>query len=359
MSERLLLSTRKGLFDLRRDSKNAWSIAGRNFLGSPVSNALRDPRDGALYAALNLGHFGSKLHRSDDDGATWTEIAAPSYAGVGGDNPPSLKMIWTLEAGGPDQPDLLWAGTIPGGLFRSDDRGDSWNLVESLWNEPSRPTWFGGGFDEAGIHSISVDPRDSKRVVIAVSIAGIWETRDAGQTWTLCGNGLRAEYVPPELTYNPLNQDVHRLVRCAASPDHYWVQHHNGMFKSVAGADAWTEIKDVQPSAFGFAAAVHPKNPNTAWFVPAVKDEFRYPKDGKLVVTRTRDGGASFDVLDEGLPQGEAYDLIYRHGLDVDESGDRLAFGSTTGGLWVSEDGGDAWAAVSQSLPPINALRFI
>src|SRR3546814_16620636 len=75
-------------------------------------------------------------------------------------------------------------------------------------------------------------------------------------------------------------------------------------------------IETVDPS-FGFAVAVHPERPGTAWFVPAIKDEYRYPKDGRLVVTRTPDGGKSFDTLTDGLPQTHAYDLIYRHALEV------------------------------------------
>ena len=58
------------------------------------------------------------------------------------------------------------------------------------------------------------------------------------------------------------------------------------------------------------------------------------------------------------MPQEWAYDLVYRHGLDVDESGDRLAFGSTTGSVWISEDGGDSWQGVSSNLPPVYAVRF-
>ena len=80
--------------------------------------------------------------------------------------------------------------------------------------------------------------------------------------------------------------------------------------------------------------------------------------DGKLVVSRTRDGGASFEVLDRGLPQEHAYDLVYRHGLDVDADGRRLAMGSTTGALWISEDQGDRWECLSTHLPPIYAVRF-
>ena len=113
------------------------------------------------------------------------------------------------------------------------------------------------------------------------------------------------------------------------------------------------------PSSFGFAVAVHPREPDTAWFVPAVKDERRIPVDGKLVVTRTRDGGETFDVLREGLPQRHAYDLVYRHGSAVDDSGDRLAFATTTGGLYVSEDQGDHWLEISHALPPAHAVRFV
>jgi hypothetical protein len=104
--------------------------------------------------------------------------------------------------------------------------------------------------------------------------------------------------------------------------------------------------------------AVHPHDPKTAWFVPAIKDEKRFPAAGRVVVNRTRDGGKTFEMLSKGLPQQHAYDLVYRHALDVDESGERLAFGSTTGSVWVSENGGDAWQAISSNLPPVYAVRF-
>ncbi len=92
--------------------------------------------------------------------------------------------------------------------------------------------------------------------------------------------------------------------------------------------------------------------------MPSIKDEKRVPVDGKLVVTRTRDGGESFEVLNKGLPQRHAYDLTWRHALSIDDSGDRLAFGTTSGGFWISENGGDSWAAPDCRLPPINAVKF-
>ena len=48
----------------------------------------------------------------------------------------------------------------------------------------------------------------------------------------------------------------------------------------------------------------------------------------------------------------------YRHALALDEAGERLAFGSTTGGLWISEDQGDSWTCVTHTLPPVYAVRF-
>ncbi len=365
MSDQLLVSTRKGLFVVERGN-GAWNVAGKSFLGDNVALALADPRDGSWYAALDLGHFGAKLHRSTDQGRSWNECAVPAFGEddevIMGDGKPSqpatLKLIWSLEAGGATEPGRLWAGTIPGGLFRSDDFGASWELVRGLWDLPERQGWFGGGYDMPGIHSICVDPRDPRCVRIAISTGGVWRSDDAGDTWTQTANGMFAAYLPEEKKFEPNSQDVHRLVQCRAAPDAFWAQHHNGVFRSATGGGDWKEVANVQPSVFGFAVAVHPRDPDTAWFVPAIKDERRIPVNGEVVVARTRDGGRNFDVLRDGLPQQDAYDLVYRHALAIDDSGDRLAFGSTTGGLWISEDQGDRWQALQARLPMVHAVTF-
>jgi hypothetical protein len=365
MNDGILVSTRKGLFRLSRKN-GRWAIEQVDFLGDNVTLTLTDPRSGRLYAALDHGHFGVKMHRSTPTG--WEEIAAPAY-------PPkpegleendmwgrplawSTARIWALQAGGADEPGVIWCGTLPGGLFRSSDNGESWEMIRPLWDHPKRKQWMGGGADLPGIHSIVVDPCNSKRVWVAVSTGGIWFTEDAGASWRLRGNGMRAAYAPPEQTHDPIAQDVHCLVQCPAAPRRMWVQHHNGIFVSSDEGNSFDEIADVEPSTFGFPVVVHPREPDTAWFVPEIKDEKRIPRDGRLVVTRTRDGGKSFDVLTKGLPQDHAYDIVYRHALAIDATGDQLAFGSTTGGLWVSEDQGDSWSAISHTLPPIHAVRF-
>ncbi len=355
MSDRFHVATRKGLFTVERSSAG-WGISDTAFLGDPVTIVLDDPRDGTLYAALNLGHFGVKFHRSDDRGKSWQEQTPPAYPEV--PDGASLHQIWELTPGGDDEPGVLWAGTIPGGLFRSDDRGSSWSLIESLWDRPERQKWFGGGYDQPGIHSVCVDPRDSKHLTVGISCGGVWVSNDAGKSWDCKTQGMYAEYMPPDQRELPEIQDPHRLVQCASRPDALWVQHHNGVFRSTDGSESWTAIESIRPAKFGFAVAVHPKDPRSAWFVPGVKDECRIPVDGKVVVARTRDGGDSFDVLRNGLPQEHAYDLVFRHALDIDATGDRLAMGSTTGSLWVTEDGGDRWETVSRQLPPIYQVAF-
>lgn len=356
MSDRLLVGTKKGLFELRRDHTD-WSIAASHFLGDPISMLLADPRDGTLYAAEALGHFGVKLQRSRDSGESWQEIPAPAFPKSDTDGP-SVSYLFCLETAGPDRPGWLWCGTIPGGLFLSKDHGESWTLNQALWDLPERKDWMGGGFDHAGVASICVDPRNSARITIGVSTGGVWRSDDDGASWRAASEGMHAEYYPPPRNHAPEVQDIHRLVQCPAAPDSLWVQHHNGVFHSTDGARSWREVTTIRPAKFGFAAAVHPHDPDTAWFVPGVKDECRLPVDARLAVARTRDGARSFEVLTEGLPQQHAYDLVYRHALSVDTTGTRLAMGSTTGHLWITENGGDAWTLAAGHMPPINCVRF-
>ena len=317
MEQRAWVATRKGLFELQRRS-GAWAIARSSFLGEPVSMMLPPTGSGRMFAALNLGHFGVKLHASDDRGETWTEVATPTYPpqpeGAAG---PAWKLvqIWALEAAG----DSVWAGTLPGGLFRSSDGGASWQLVESLWNQPGRAEWFGGGYDVPGIHSICPHPTRAGEALLGISCGGAWLTQDDGASWALRARGMSADYMPPEKTDDQNVQDPHRIVRCRAQPEVLWCQHHNGIWRTVDNG-----------------ASV----------------------DGALAVNRTRDGGRSFETLRAGLPQSDCYDLIYRHGLAVSDDGHRLLVGSTTGGLWASDDGGDRWHTVSAHLPPIHAVRF-
>ncbi len=360
----LLVGTRKGLFVIHGEGAR-WHIAAHHFAGEPVTQVLADARDGAWYAALRMGHFGVKLRKSADQGATWREIAAPAFpskpsSGPWADDttPWSVDLIWALAAGGAAEPGTLWAGCLPAGLFKSEDGGASWALNMPLWEQPGRRHWFGGGYDHAGIHTVLVDPRDARHLMLAVSCGGIWQTRDGGASWALSATGMKADYLPAESADDQNTQDPHSLVQCAARPDALWVQHHCGIYRSLDGAQSWQAIAAPKPSGFGFTVACDPRDPQRAWFVPAQADTCRIPVDGRMVVTRTDDGGASFRVFSDGLPQSHACHLVYRHALDVTSDGQTLAMASTTGGLWVSANAGEAWQALSNDLPPVAVVRF-
>ena len=283
MQQTLLIASRKGLFVLQGHGSQ-WRIAAHHFAGDPVTQVMTDPRTGDWYAALRLGHFGAKLRKSSDQGATWLDIATPAFPAKPTDGPLAadtvpwnVELIWSLTPGGPHQPGTLWAGCMPAGLFKSEDGGHTWALNRPLWDNPRRMEWMGGGNDYPGMHSVLVDPRDANHLRVAISCGGVWQSADAGQSWTLTADGMKADYLPPDIEQDPNGQDPHRMVQCAAAPDVLWVQHHCGIYRSSDGGRNWNPIAPPQPSGFGFAVACDPHNPQRAWFAPAHSDALRFP----------------------------------------------------------------------------------
>lgn len=355
----LLVSTGKGLIIYRRNALG-WQYERDVFLGIPVSMTFIDTRINRWWAALAHKHWGQKLHYSDDEGQTWKEVRSPKYpegTEVKPGVPATLKFIWSIQQGGIDQPHRIYVGTEPGGLFLSNDNGANFQLVESLWNHPSRPAfWFGGGKDYASIHSIVINPRNSNHIYIAVSCAGVFETKNGGITWQPRNKGLRADYLPDP--YVEVGHDPHLLLLCKTAPDYMWQQNHCGIFRSKDGGQTWIDVTDPSGLAnYGFALAIDDENTERAWVIPALSDRMRVAVDRSLCVCRTEDGGKSWQALRNGLPQGSAYDIVFRHALARQRS--TMAFGTTTGNLYLSENDGDSWQALNHNLPIINAVTFI
>jgi hypothetical protein len=359
MKTTLLLGTRKGLiaFQIKRNGK--CEVESLSFEGAPVSIAYADDQAGVWWAALDYGHWGVKLHRSSNRGKSWEEVPAPAYpegAEVKDGVKASLRYIWSIANGGKSHPSRLWVGTDPGGLFVSEDAGNTYQLVESLWNHPSRKeNWMGGGRDQPGIHSVVVDPRNEDRVLIGISCAGVFETVDAGKSWTVRNKGLRADFLPDP--HSEIGHDPHLLVASPSNPDILWQQNHCGIFHSADGAHSWKDISEPEgPARFGFAIAVAEDNADQAWVCPANSDETRTAIRGALCVCRTDDGGKTWKTLRNGLPQENCFDIVYRHALAC--HADHLAFGTTTGNFFISNDRGEHWQVVSNYLPMIYSVQF-
>jgi photosystem II stability/assembly factor-like uncharacterized protein len=388
MANSILVGTRKGTFVV--DKQNGrWKPRLAGHAGQGVNFVARDPESGTLWAALGHGHWGAKLSRSSDGGQSWqdaTQIKYPEGARYLSPPMPSedgsvtgavvakdatLLKLWIIEFGPAGR---VYVGTIPGGLFISKDGGESFELNRGLWNHDSRggdlfgggegsgmTHWFGtpaaveSGEFAPGIHSISVDPRNPDRVLIAISTAGVLETQDGGATWRGRNKGMLNDYLPDPAA--EWGHDPHFVTLSKGQPEHVWQQNHSGVFYSSDGAATWTRVS--QPDVgvhFGFPIAVDAEHGKTAWVVPGKADSARMTIDGGLFVARSSDGGQSWQQLREGLPQENAYDVVYRHALD--NHGDCLAFGSTTGNLYVSENRGDSWVAVANNLPPIYSVRW-
>lgn len=390
MASRILVGTRKGTFLVERTSKG-WRPRLSGHAGSGVNFVAADPHTGRLWALLGHGHWGAKLSISDDGGATWSDACAQikypegarfigqdmyedasSPFGVGWKirtKPATLAKLWVIAFGPQGR---VFVGTIPGGLFESRDGGDSFALNLPLWNHPSRggdlsqgdaaaeTKWFGtpaseGGDFAPGIHSIEIDPRQPDRLLIGVSTAGVIETTDGGKTWRSRNQGMTLDHTPePDAEWG---HDVHAIELCKGAPEHVWQQNHTGIYYSSDGAATWTRVSKPENGVrFGFPVTTDAENGRVAWVLPAEGDNKRMAIGGGLFVARTDDGGQSWRTLRAGLPQELAYDVVYRHALHNDAGA--VAFGSTTGNLYVSEDRGERWTTVANNLPPIYSVRF-
>ena len=353
MSDTLLVSTRKGLFVLQRDARR-WRDRAQRLPRRQRHAGPRRPARRRWYAALDLGHFGVKLQRSADRGATWTELAVPGLC--------RGRHAWRrrrqaaaardaeadLGAGGRRRrrsPAGCGPARCPAACSAPTTAATAGSWCAACGTAPERAEWFGGGYDVPGIHSICVDPRDRARLRLAVSCGGVWRSDDGGATWAQTAQGMCADYMPAELRARPQHPGpaphgaVPRRARRAvgAAPQRRLPQRRRR--RALAGGR-----RMCRPRCSASPSAVHPRDRDTAWFVPAVKDEMPRARSTAGWSSRARATAAPVSTCcATGCRSEHAYDLVYRHGLAVDATGERLAFGSTTGGLWISDDGGDRW----------------
>ena len=352
-SNRILIGTRKGLVEARK-ANGAWTLDEPLLPGQPIAYAMHDVRDGSDWASIDHGHWGVKLSRRKS-GGEFEEVAAPKYPE---DGDTTAKYYWVLTPGHADRPGTMFVGTEPGGLFSTTDDGATWELNKPLWDMCVENKWMGGGRDGAGIHSIVIDPRDPDHMYVAVSCAGVCETKDGGATWAYANKGLRMDYAPPEGQDKEYGFDPHFMAMAPSDPEIIWQANHCGVYRSKDGSKTWDEISNKPHVYFGFPITPHPTNTERAWIVPMHSDNNRTTFDGRLFVMRTDDGGATWNEQTNGLPQSGAWDFPYRHSFDIGVDGETLAFGTTSGNAYISEDGGDSWQVLSNNLPLIYSLRF-
>jgi photosystem II stability/assembly factor-like uncharacterized protein len=353
----VLVGTMKGAFILRADrGRGTWELGGPYFPGSAVYAIAYDGRAGRqrLWAGPHSMHWGGLLRSSDDFGRTWTNpetasVKFPEGAGA------ALQQIWQIVPGRADEPETLYSGVEPAALFVSHDAGETWALSEGLWNHPQRARWVPGGGGMC-LHTILPDPEDKQRIRIAVSTAGMYVTEDGGTTWRPSNHGVRADFLPDK--HPEFGQCVHKVVQSRQQPERMFLQNHWGLYRSDDRGETWTDVANGVPSDFGFPIVIHPRDPDSAWIVPLESDGFRCTPEGKLRVYRTRDAGASWEPMTDGLPQTDAYETVLRDALAVDALEPvGVFFGTRSGKLFGSTDEGQSWTTLADGLPPVIAVK--
>jgi photosystem II stability/assembly factor-like uncharacterized protein len=348
----VLIGTRKGAFILEGDAnRKTWELKGPFCATWPINHVTGDAATGTIYGGGGNEWFGPAVWKSTDLGESWTH-SSEGLAYEAGAEP--IKAVWSVAS----KNGTLYAGVQPAGLFRSHDGGQTWEHVEGLQKHPSRPHWSPGG---AGLilHTLVPHPSDGNQLWIGISAAGVFHTADGGETWEPRNKGTRADFLPEGENYPEYGQCVHNLVMAAGKPDRLYQQNHCGMYRSDDGGKSWQSIENGLPSSFGFPAAAHPSDPDTAFLIPLNgADQGRFVPDAKAAVWRTRDGGKSWQDLRNGLPQESAYFGVLRQAMATD----RLApagvyFGTSSGTVFASADEGDSFAPIAEHLPIITSVE--
>jgi len=347
----LLVGTRKGLFVMESDEgRRDWRLRGPLCEGWPVYHAIFDEASGAMYAAAASEWHGSAVWRSTDLGETWTL----SSEGLAYEDGRRLSKVSNLCAAH----GRVFVGVEAPGIFASGDGGQTWSLYSTLSGLPGSEEWDDPQNQppgHLGISAIMSDPDERERVWAIVQGVGLFETRDDGKTWTPRNRGLRADW-PRE--HEEVGFCVHKVVRARTDGDRMFQQNHVGMHRSDDCGASWTEITEGLPTQFGFAAAVHPHDRDTFFVIPLDPGHGRTMPDGRAAVWRTRDAGSSWERLDRGLPQDGAYLGVLREGMAGDRYDDPgFYFGTSTGQVYASADGGDSWNEIASYLPAISSVE--
>ncbi len=348
----VLVGTRKGCFLLEGDGdRREWDVRGPYCDGWPVYHAIHDPVTDALYAAAASEWHGVGVWRSGDRGETWT-LSSEGLAYENGELRLSKVSGLTAAHG------RLLAGGEAAGVFESRDDGASWSLLSTLDGQPGREAWNDPANQppgHLGLPAILPHPDEASRFWAIVQGFGIFETTDDGASWTPRNRGLRADWPleDPEVGYC-----VHKLVMSPVDSDRLFQQNHCGVHRSDDAGRSWVEITEGLPSDFGFAAAVHPHDRDTFYVIPLDPGHGRCMPEGHAAVWRTRDAGATWQRLDQGLPRQDAHLGVLREGLAIDTLDvPGLYLGTSTGQVFASADEGETWTEIASYLPAISSVE--
>jgi photosystem II stability/assembly factor-like uncharacterized protein len=372
----LLVGTRKGAFLFRGDrDRRTWTLDGPHHLGATIHHVVQDPRrHEVMLMAAKTGHLGPTVFRSLDGGRTWNEARRPPAfpkvdgAAADGGKARAVEFVSWLTPGPAASPGRWYAGTSPFALFISDDSGETWDFCSGFdagvaSNKDYAKFLF--PVPEGGMtHSLLVDPRDGNHLYAALSVGGVFESRDTGATWTPLNRGIENDFNPDPDT--PVGQDPHCVALHPQRPDRLYQQNHCGIYRcdrtGDPADDRWHRIGRNMPKEvgdIGFPIVLHPRDPDTAWVFPMDGTSVwpRTSPEGKPAAYCTKDAGASWIRQDRGLPPRHAWLTVKRLAFCHDGRAPLgLYFGTTSGAIFASVDEGRMWTRIAEDLPHIFSV---
>ena len=320
---RVLVGTKKGAFILTADGKRKdWKVSGPHFAGWEIYHVKGSPADpNRIYASQSSGWFGQIIQRSDDGGKTWNtpgsspeELKSPDgfpkgesnkfvYEGEAGthkwydgtQHPWEFKRVWHLEPSLTD-PDTAYAGVEDAAIFKTTDGGKTWKELSGL--RRAKGNLWQPGAGGMAVHTILLDPKNAKRIYVAISAGGCFRTDDGGKTWKPINRGLKSNFELPDPDAE-VGHCVHRIALHPSRPDVLFMQKHWDVLRTDNAGEQWTEVSGNLPSDFGFPIDVHAHEPETIFVVPIKSDSEHFPPDGKLRVYRSKTGGNEWEPLTE------------------------------------------------------------
>ena len=269
-----------------------------------------DPVDSDILYLGGSNHpdgTGICLEKTTDAGDYWFDIT-----------PRDLASPWILDVAiDPSNHTTIYACTEANGVLKSADGGDSWGEI----NE---------GLSARTVVDAEIDGVTGY-IYLATFWYGIYRSTDEGQTWQ-------------RISHNIYDSECHALSVNPRDPDSLYVATVNGLYRSVDGALTWQYLDLDFPvdDERTYGVAVDPYDPD---FIYASYFNYRAPVEGGIF--RSTDGGSSWELFTEGLPDSAFYGSIE---VTVYSDGTRRLFMGAVG-LYYSDNLGESWNICQGGLP--------
>ena len=336
---RLLVATLRGISVLERASATApWTDGGLRLEGHHCSSLMIEPRQGGIFAGMHSGG----LYFSADGGETWE----PRAEGI------TIPHVFCVGFAHHGAQTVLYAGTEPASMFRSDDYGRSWVEQPGVKETKGRDKWsFPSPPHQAHSKTLTVDPRDANVIYCGVEQGDLLKTTDGGASWFVLDEYSK----PTDWTY----RDIHLVVVHPDNSNELYMTTGMGLYRSTDAGKTWTLIID-NDFSIGYPdhLIVSPLDHNTMFMAGAGEDPGKWQSShhAETTVTISHDRGLTWADASKGLPDSRRAN-IEAMSIASWPGGFVLFAGNTDGEVFASVDEAQSWTRIADKLAPITKGR--